>query len=1357
MDSAPARKRGAPSRSRPGARPARGCIGRIPRAAAPHGPELAEKTWKVERVGAPDAKTLSFQAGGRGGYIVRQQPVDGWRGLSLVFAVGFFSLAAQALLFRTFLTVFEGNELGIACFFASWLTWVAIGAFAARSRLRFMLAITARFELLPLLFFPAFLLQAALLGGARELAGVEPYELFPLVSMLPSTFIANAPVGFCTGLLFTLGCRWLGDKPGLPVARVYIWESIGSFAGAVTATFLLARGVASEQVFLVVFLPVTLALAACPAAGWLARIPALLPAAAVAALLLSGSAARWERHNSLQSWRRLLPRETYGGTFTTPDATYQYGECDGQFNVAAWETVTDTIPSTEHASEVIALHLAQRPQARRFLVVGRGAFALCRRLLDLPQADTITWIDPDPAYPSTLLRVLPARFQPGVERLDMPRADIRRWLASATSTYDVVFLSLPDATTLALNRYFTREFLLLLKSRVAASGLVGMRVAAGENYMSDERVNTGASAFRTLRSVFAHTVIKPGEESWLLASDGPGLTTAPALLRERFSAIPGAAALYPPDGLFSLYLPERMEYQATAYAQAALGAAGELLLNTERTPRALLHGLLFAAREAGGATRRGSWIRTFALAGAPVLPAGILLFALLRTVYRRRNSARETAPALLDPGLLLFTTGAAGMGGNIVLMYMYQSEFGTIFLHVGLITALFMLGLTAGGALASRFLARSAHRAKGFLSAVLLPHSLLCVALARPGTLTTHAAFAAAFVISGLLCGAYVPVAARRLSAAGVAPDRAGARVEALDNLGGAAGGLLFGLLLLPVFGSTYSLALLAALLLTNAVDLLPRPRESYSTPPPRRAGYVLFGLVAFTLASGLFLHRGGPDDVERSFLSFAHAAAGGGELRERRRELPDGTQLQYFEMAAALPGATNSNVTYAFTTDKLAPATPGYGGPVTLAALTDAGGALRDVTILPSRETPAYLDYLAPWLQRLRGQQLFVPEPLKGFAAVTGATRTSAAVLQLLRAAGPAFAGQVLGMDVVASPAAAQGTSHGAVAWLVVSAAAALFLRSRPSRLGRRILLVLVIVLSGFVFNAQYSLAHVFSLLELKVPTPGWNAGFLLAVGCPLLVALFGNLYCGYLCPFGALQEFIGDLRPASLRTDPDKRAWGRIRAVKYALLALLTLIFGTMLHSALASGDPLTTVFGLGRSLFVAGLAVLLMTLAFFYPRVWCRGVCPAGAFLALLNGLRIFRRAVPPIAPAACVYGMRESRELDCICCDRCRRPGPQERHALARPAGWAAPPRVNAALLAAALALACTIAATSITAWRRDIARQPLRGTEFSGWGARPANMERLRPLVRQGTLSDHEALYYRRSPAVPPGPPPGTAP
>lgn len=1299
------------------------------------------------------------------GRLMQETRRTDWQSLGVIASLGFFSLAAQTLLFRVFLTVFEGNELGIACFFSSWLIWVAGGAIVGRLRLNVMTVLTNHFEFLPLLYLPACLLQWWLTGHARELAGVQPYELLPLWTMMPVSFLVSAPVSFCTGLFFTLACRWVRDTNALPVAKVYTWEAVGGAIGGIATTLLLALGVPGETVFLLSALLLTVPFAI-HRLGKRSFITAAVPVLAAAAALCSGIAGRWEHNNNLFTWQRVLPPQAYKGSFTTPEARYLYGEYGEQFNVVAWETVADVIPATEHASEVIALHLAQRPGARRFLVAGRGAFSICRRLLELPQAEKITWLDPDPAYPARLLSALPERLKAGAERIETPPCDMRRWLERTRAQYDVIIMDFPDATTLALNRYFTREFFQLLKTHLAEPGVIGVRISAGENFMSEDRVNVGASVLATLRSVFQHLVLKPGEETWIMASGSPGLASAPAMLRDRYSGIQGAAGIYPPDGLMALYQPQRVEYETQCFETAVQASPADLLLNTDRAPRALLHSLLLAARETGAAVSTGSVTRAFARHGALVLPIGLLLFPLLRIVFllRRRglSGPAEGGPfPAFDGYVLVLTTGAVGMGSTIALMYLYQSAFGSIFLHVGLIGALSMTGLAIGSAVSSRLLtaAASPRRSSALLRCVLPAHVLLCGGIILLAAHPTHAGFAAAFMLGGLLGGVYVPLAACRLNAAGVPAATSGAWIEAVDHLGGALGGFLTGLVLLPVFGTSYGLIVLAILLLSNTAAILRHtqlPQEAGGRDLIRRLtrplGYAMFGIAVFIMAAGLLLRMGSAEEARQAFLAFARSAAGKHELQARQLSLGNGKTLDYFSFTNTSPAEAGTTDRYVLQTDALSPEVVGYGGPITLAVVLDADGTLLDARVLRSTETPAYLDFLNPWLQRLLGGNLFAPHPLKDVDAVTGATLTSSAILRILRQAGPAFATKALGRQIGPSPVdSPHPASHRAAIWLALALAAALALRVWPSRWLRRGLLLLVVVLSGIVFNMQYSLDHVLSLFALTIPPFGWGTAFLLAAGVPLLVVIFGNVYCGYLCPFGAIQELVGDLRPAFLRTDPDKTAWAWGRLVKYLLLALVTVLFGATLQSSLASGDPLVTVFAHERSRWIICLAALLVVMAFFYPRFWCRNLCPAGAFLSLLSGLRPVRKLRPAVSPGACAYGVRDSRDMDCLCCDRCRRPGRHEQQAMAQPAGWTAARPVNAGLLAASTGLALLLAIQTVSTWRRENAEAITRGqAEMSGRGSRPVNMQRLRHLTEQGRLSDREALFYRKT--VPAGPP-----
>jgi len=402
--------------------------------------------------------------------------------------------------------------------------------------------------------------------------------------------------------------------------------------------------------------------------------------------------------------------------------------------------------------------------------------------------------------------------------------------------------------------------------------------------------------------------------------------------------------------------------------------------------------------------------------------------------------------------------------------------------------------------------------------------------------------------------------------------------------------------------------------------------------------------------------------------------------------------------------------------------------------------GNLLDLRVVESRETPAYMGSLAPWLRGLRGHGLFETDALRDVDAVTGATLTSAAILQTLRISGQLFGEQVFGRQAAADAVSEPQQGGWRPFALVTLAALAVALRFRPSRRRRWWFLVATLLVSGLWLNAQFSLAHVLSLARMQLP-PGRTTALILVAGVPLLVALFGNVYCGYLCPFGALQELAGRLRPASWRAGPGAFAWRWGRLVKYALLAAIVILFAVTLDSRLASPDPLVTAFARRRAGLTALWAAGLVALGIVYGRFWCRTLCPVGAFLSLLNGLRLLRRFIPSVHPGRCPYGVTGTGELDCICCDRCRlapETEPVSRDATQPRAvtGWR-----GAVFLLLAAALALGLFRTMTAASKRG-GPGTREGTLRARSGAmRQVDMSRLRARIRRGELSDREAMHY----------------
>ena len=514
----------------------------------------------------------------------------------LIFCYGLFAIGAQTLLFREFITTFEGNDISVGIFFWSWFLWVGLGAILVYKAGRFADRLLNNIEFLSLSYVPAFVLQAILILKAREIAGVEPYALWSIKTILLSATIINAPVSVITGMLFPVACRWVSSSKverdgGIAVSLVYIIEAAGSFVGGVGVTIMLGLGTNLVTIFFVLVFVLTMSIFAVRVAKSLipsvnpdgfdearknlsigqisASVISFLIPVSVCLALVFGADKTLMRYMQIVKWTGLFPESAdaeMAGSFQTAQAEYLYGTYQGRWIAVRDGGVVEALPDEGSAAQTAAVTLCQKPDANEILVIGSG-LGLCSKFLELTQIRNITWSDCDSQYVQKVNKFVPEEYQITDNRFSPLAGDIRPVLEQKKRIFDIVILNLPEATTSVLNRYYTLEFYNLVKQSLRPDGILVVRVAGGENIMGTELINLGASARLTLEKVFSRLVLVPGEETWLIASDSAELTGNSPILRDRFASIPGAGNIFSPAALLSVYLPDRAAEAMDAYSR----------------------------------------------------------------------------------------------------------------------------------------------------------------------------------------------------------------------------------------------------------------------------------------------------------------------------------------------------------------------------------------------------------------------------------------------------------------------------------------------------------------------------------------------------------------------------------------------------------------------------------------------------------------------------------------------------------------------------------------------------------------------------------------------------------------------
>ncbi|MGE5319483.1 MAG: 4Fe-4S binding protein [Hyphomicrobiaceae bacterium] len=179
------------------------------------------------------------------------------------------------------------------------------------------------------------------------------------------------------------------------------------------------------------------------------------------------------------------------------------------------------------------------------------------------------------------------------------------------------------------------------------------------------------------------------------------------------------------------------------------------------------------------------------------------------------------------------------------------------------------------------------------------------------------------------------------------------------------------------------------------------------------------------------------------------------------------------------------------------------------------------------------------------------------------------------------------------------------------------------------------VIFTLGFLgWHAQGQLSIVNLVGLIKGARNGWDLSFFLYDPVTLVIAVYALLtlavwgrgtFCGWLCPFGALQEVIAKLgqRLRLPQLHIDESLDSRLVRVKYGVLALIlgAAMLAPEAGDRLVEIEPFKTAITLlfVRSLPAVLYAVALLLLGAFAYKAFCRYLCPLGAGLALLGSVR------------------------------------------------------------------------------------------------------------------------------------------
>ncbi|UCF78975.1 MAG: spermine synthase [Candidatus Eiseniibacteriota bacterium] len=760
------------------------------------------------------------------------------RFLVAILTMGMSGIVAQILLLRELLITFFGNELSIGVILANWLVLEAAGAFFLGKTIERVRSKLEAFVWLTLLFSASLPAAVYFTRTWRDILGAVPGEGLGFLPMVYSSFVILLPVSLSHGALFTFCCKIFAlhsEHDARSIGKVYFYETLGTVAGGIALTSLLARSFHSMQI------AGGLALLNASVCAYVLSVPFRelrnVPRRVswVAALLLSGVCLLfvlgpgWETLDRLSIERQWRPQRVvhyrnsiYGNVAVT--------EADGQYTffsdgIPLMATPTPDIAFVEETGHFPMLF---HPNPRQVLVISGGAGGLLSEILKHP-VERVDYVELDPAMIEAVKAFSAPLTQTELSdpRVRLHHADGRFFLQRSPGRYDVVLVGLSNPQDLQTNRLFTVEFFSLALSRMTEDGILSIGLPGSLTYLSEELRELNACTLNSLRKVYPSVRVIPGDSrNQFLASLSPELLSAGEKeLRARLEERRVNVRLLGPE-----YINYRLDSRWLGWFRESLEGGTEKL-NEDFRPLGVFYSLSYWNATFSPATQKVfARLERIELKWVSIVLGSLLGLSLLLH-FTGRDLSRLGIP------LAIASTGFGGMIFDLTLIFAFQALYGYVFYWLAVLVTAFTVGTAVGSLGMTSAMGRIKDDVSQFLRievgiglfSLALPLILLGLSphLGSSVAPALQALFLGLSAMSGLLVGIEFPLANKiqlRPSTSGKQSEnlsRTAGMLYGSDLLGGWLAGMLGGVVMLPVLGLLNTCLVVAVLKASSVVFIV--------------------------------------------------------------------------------------------------------------------------------------------------------------------------------------------------------------------------------------------------------------------------------------------------------------------------------------------------------------------------------------------------------------------------------------------------------------------------------------------------------------------------------------------------------
>lgn len=713
------------------------------------------------------------------------------------FLLGINAILIQVILIRELLVGFSGNELSMGIIFSAWLIGGAIGSLiVARILINKITSSINIFATALSLISIAAPLMVFLSRAIRVLLDIPVYEMVGPLYILFICALLLVPLSLLLSLCFLLCCKALkdtGSNQNSP-AIIYVFEAIGATSAGAIFTFLLIRYFGSFQIVIgLAFANFLFLLLGSLILKKRPYLPLLLLILSLVSILLN--APQWldKRSQALQWYpQKVLAYKSspYGNiSVTKTDETFNFYE-----NGALLFTTQDEAFNEEYVHLLMLQHAAPK----RVLLIGGGIGGILNQILK-HNPERVTYLELDPLTIDIGKEFISEEDKAALTdaRVEIRYEDGRFFIKRTDEKFDIIIVNLPDPTTLGLNRFYTKEFYREALSSLEKGGILTTRASSKESIISDELARYNASIYKTLRSVFSYVSLIPGESLIFIASESLDTSKKkPDILIERFNNRGIDTRFLTAYQIKDRYYPFMLDYLKKRLSQQYNGAK----LNSDFYPICfyydlILWGVKFHPRLAG-------FFRSIADINLPKA-VGVIALLFIIAAITTRSRKDPVGFAVLSA---VAVSGGAGIALEVIIILSFQISYGYVYSKVGLLIALFMMGLALGGYIMHKALRYFKSHMRLFISIMLIfsvyilsVPLIIKIATSIPSEVAQFI-FYLMILAAGLGVGGQFPIGVAILAEKRGSVHSASV-VWGSDLLGATAGTLFSSLLIIPLIG----------------------------------------------------------------------------------------------------------------------------------------------------------------------------------------------------------------------------------------------------------------------------------------------------------------------------------------------------------------------------------------------------------------------------------------------------------------------------------------------------------------------------------------------------------------------------